>query len=289
MILFVGQIARRMRGPRGLPGGRLPAMFGARRQVGVEIDDAARIPEILARAFRVAMQGRPGPVVVALPEDMLDDVVAVADAPRVDPGRAGAAARPTSARLRAMLDAGATAGGAASAARAGREAAAERPGRLGRAPTTCRWRSRSGGRSCSRPTIRTSPANSGIGPNPALVARIRDADLLLMVGGRLSEMPAQSYGLLGIPDPGLPLVHVHPDAGGTRPRLPAGAGDRGGARTPSARPCADFAPRPAPARPCRRGPCRYRALVRDAGAEAGRVPVRPGDHVAARAAAARTR
>ncbi|MBY0253612.1 MAG: thiamine pyrophosphate-binding protein, partial [Methylobacterium organophilum] len=52
----------------------------------------------------------------------------------------------------------------------------------------------------------------GIGPNPALLARIREADLLLMVGGRLSEMPAQSYGLLGIPDPGLPLVHVHADA-----------------------------------------------------------------------------
>ncbi|TXM99953.1 thiamine pyrophosphate-binding protein, partial [Methylobacterium sp. WL103] len=52
----------------------------------------------------------------------------------------------------------------------------------------------------------------GIGPNPALVARIREADLLLMVGGRLSEMPAQSYRLLGIPDPGLPLVHAHPDA-----------------------------------------------------------------------------
>ncbi len=52
----------------------------------------------------------------------------------------------------------------------------------------------------------------GIGPNPALLERIRQSDLLLMVGGRLSEMPAQGYTLLGIPEPGVPLVHVHPDA-----------------------------------------------------------------------------
>ena len=52
----------------------------------------------------------------------------------------------------------------------------------------------------------------GIGPNPALLERVRGSDLLILIGGRLSEMPSQSYGLLGIPEPGVPLVHVHPDA-----------------------------------------------------------------------------
>jgi acetolactate synthase-1/2/3 large subunit len=53
----------------------------------------------------------------------------------------------------------------------------------------------------------------GIGPNPALLARVKEADLVLLVGGRLSEMPSQGYTLFGIPEPGRALVHVHPDAG----------------------------------------------------------------------------
>jgi acetolactate synthase-1/2/3 large subunit len=53
----------------------------------------------------------------------------------------------------------------------------------------------------------------GIGPNPKLLKRIQDSDLVILVGGRLSEMPSQSYTLFGIPEPGRPLVHVHPDAG----------------------------------------------------------------------------
>src|SRR3712207_2936848 len=51
----------------------------------------------------------------------------------------------------------------------------------------------------------------GIGPNPKLLARIKESDLILLVGGRLSEMPSQSYTLLDIPAPRQPLVHVHPD------------------------------------------------------------------------------
>ncbi len=92
----------------------------------------------------------------------------------------------------------------------------------------------------------------GIGPNPALLARIKDSDLLLMVGGRLSEMPAQSYGLLGIPDPGLPLVHVHPDrrnsAGSTSPPWRSRRARRRSARPcrTSSRPGRAAPPRPTP-------------------------------------------
>src|SRR3954471_20029601 len=83
MILFVGQIARRMRDREAFQEIDYRQMFGGVAKWAVEIDDAARVPEILARAFRVALQGRPGPVVIALPKDMLDDVVAATDAPRV--------------------------------------------------------------------------------------------------------------------------------------------------------------------------------------------------------------
>jgi acetolactate synthase-1/2/3 large subunit len=209
MILFVGQIARRMRDREAFQEIDYRQMFGGVAKWAVEIDDAARVPEILARAFRVALQGRPGPVVIALPEDMLDDVVAATDAPRVIPTEP--APSPADAqRLRTML------------------AEARRPVALlggsrwtaGAVAVFAAWAERhdipvavSFRRAQLFPADHPNFAGElGIGPNPALLARIKEADLLLMVGGRLSEMPAQSYGLLGIPDPGLPLVHVHPDA-----------------------------------------------------------------------------
>ncbi|MEE7504051.1 thiamine pyrophosphate-binding protein [Methylobacterium mesophilicum] len=209
MILFVGQIARRMRDREAFQEVDYRQMFGGVAKWAVEIDDAARIPEILARAFRVALQGRPGPVVVALPEDMLDDVAAVSDAPRVVPATPAPSGDDV-ARLRAML------------------AEARRPVVLlggsrwteGAVAALAAWAERhdlpvavSFRRAQLFPADHPNFAGElGIGPNPALLARIREADLLLMVGGRLSEMPAQSYGLLGIPNPGLPLVHVHADA-----------------------------------------------------------------------------
>ena len=209
MILFVGQVARGMRDRDAFQEIDYRAMFGTVAKWVVEVDDAARIPELIARAFRVAMQGRPGPVVVALPEDMLDDAVAVADARPVAP--AEPAPRPEDVfALRRMLDGAqkpVVIVGGSRWSEAARDdlvafAAAED------LPVATSFR-----RAHLFPADHPNYAGElGIGPNPALVARIREADLLLMVGGRLSEMPAQSYRLLGIPDPGLPLVHAHPDA-----------------------------------------------------------------------------
>src|SRR3954452_9154591 len=85
MILFIGQIARGIREREAFQEVDYKRFFGDMAKWVVEIDDAARIPELIARAFRIAMQGRPGPVVVALPEDMLTDEAEVADAPRVAP------------------------------------------------------------------------------------------------------------------------------------------------------------------------------------------------------------
>src|SRR5919112_1513575 len=85
MILFIGQVARGMREREAFQEVDYRQLFGGMAKWVVEIDDAARIPELTARAFRVAMQGRPGPVVVALPEDMLVAQVEFADVPRVEP------------------------------------------------------------------------------------------------------------------------------------------------------------------------------------------------------------
>src|SRR5918996_2093338 len=85
MILFVGQVARDMREREAFQEVDYRAAFGSIAKWATEIDDPARIPELVSRAFYVATNGRPGPVVVALPEDMLEERVTVADAPAFEP------------------------------------------------------------------------------------------------------------------------------------------------------------------------------------------------------------
>src|SRR6202163_4113163 len=93
MIMFVGQVARRMREREAFQELDYRAVFGTMTKWATEIDDPARVPEFVSRAFHMAANGRPGPVVVALPEDMLTERVAVADPPpyqpiETSPGRA---------------------------------------------------------------------------------------------------------------------------------------------------------------------------------------------------------
>ena len=85
MIMFVGQVARRMREREAFQELDYRAVFGTMTKWATEIDDPARVPEFVSRAFHMAANGRPGPVVVALPEDMLTERVAVADAPPYQP------------------------------------------------------------------------------------------------------------------------------------------------------------------------------------------------------------
>ena len=85
MILFIGQVERAMLGRGAFQEMDYRAFFGSTAKWATEIETAAQIPEIIQRAFHIAMQGRPGPVVIALPEDMLTDLADVPDAPRVEP------------------------------------------------------------------------------------------------------------------------------------------------------------------------------------------------------------
>src|SRR5947208_7261103 len=85
MIMFVGQVAREMREREAFQELDYRAVFGGMAKWATEIDDPARVPEIVSRAFYVATSGRPGPVVIALPEDMLTERVAVANAPPFEP------------------------------------------------------------------------------------------------------------------------------------------------------------------------------------------------------------
>jgi len=209
MILFIGQVDRSMKDREAFQEVDYRAMFGSIAKWVVEIDSAARIPELIARAFRVAMQGRPGPVVIALPEDMLVETCRVPDAPRVEPAAAWPAPADMS-RLADLLAAAqrpiAVLGGSGwnAEACAAFAAFAERAG----LPVATSFR-RASLFDAKHPNY---AGDLGIGPDAKLTARIKDADLLLLLGGRLSEMPSGSYTLLDIPVPKQKLVHVHPGA-----------------------------------------------------------------------------
>jgi len=208
MILFVGQIERGVRDREAFQELDYRATFGALAKWVVEIDDAARIPEIVARAFRVAMQGRPGPVVIALPEDMLDDETDVADAPRVEPVDAA----PSPPEIDAL-------GGLLASAKqpliivgGSRWTAQSRDALVAFAarhdlPVAAQFR-----RSSLFPaTDDRYVGDLGIGPNPRLADYLKSSDLVLLIGGRMSEIASSSYSLLDIPSPAQGLVHVHPD------------------------------------------------------------------------------
>lgn len=209
MILFVGQIDSTTRERDAFQEIDYRRMFGGIAKWAAEIDRVERIPEFVQHAMSTAMSGRPGPVVLALPEDMLHDRAVVADAPRWE----GVEIWPDPyklARLRARL------------------ADATRPfvivGGSGWTTGACADLARfveafdlpvAAGFRRQDLLDNEHPCYVGdiaIGPNPALVERIRSADLLLVLGSRLSEMTTQGYTLLGVPNPGVPLAHVHPDA-----------------------------------------------------------------------------
>jgi acetolactate synthase-1/2/3 large subunit len=209
MILFVGQVERGMLGREAFQELDYKAVFGSIAKWAVEADSAARLPELVARAFRVAMQGRPGPVVIALPEDILTEIADVPDAPLVAP----ADTEPSTADLSRLADLlreaerpMAIVGGSRWSAEACRSFA-DFAGRAG-IPVAASFR-----RAHLFPADHPNFAGDlGIGPNPKLAARVGEADVLLLIGGRMSEMASSGYTLIDIPNPRQRLVHVHPGA-----------------------------------------------------------------------------
>lgn len=209
MILFIGQVARHARDREGFQEVDYRAMFAPLAKWAAEIDDAARIPEYVARAFSVAMSGRAGPVVLALPEDMLSETIS---APNYADTIAPARAAPGSADLDTLESMLAT---------------ALRPlivvGGTG-------WNRRSCDNLLSFACANDLPivasfrrqdlidnrhpnycGHLGLGVDPALAERLKSADLVISVGSRLGENTTNGYSLLQPPVPRQTLIHVHPD------------------------------------------------------------------------------
>ena len=208
MLLFIGDVDRGMRDREGFQEVDFPAMFAPLAKWATRIEDARRIPEYVARAWNTAISGRPGPVVIALPEDMLCDVVEAVDRPW-----AYAVPQPPNpphlVQLMDLLEDAkrpvAIIGGAGWHGWTGKWFAgwAERVG----IPVAGAFRRQDAiANDCG-----VWAGNLGYGPNPKLVQRIKDADLVIAIGARLGEATTDGYSLITPDHPGQILYHVHPD------------------------------------------------------------------------------
>ncbi len=208
MVLFVGDVARDMKDREGFQEVDFPAFFEPIAKWAAKIDNADRIPEYIARAWSVAMSGRPGPVVLALPEDMLSDVTDARPRPQV----VRPAQPPCPDAMQAMLamigDASAPVaiiGGAGWNAKS-RDHFQRFAERIGLPVATAFRR-----QDAISPRSPVYAGNLGYGPNPKLVERIRQADLILAVGARLGEATTDGYTIVTPDHPGQQLIHIHPD------------------------------------------------------------------------------
>jgi acetolactate synthase-1/2/3 large subunit len=209
LIMFIGQVAGHAKEREAFQEVNYKRFFGDIAKWVVEIDDAARIPELVTRAFAVATSGRPGPVIVSLPEDMLTSLAEAPDALPYTPVETW----PGEAEIEKLSELLGKAkrpfvivGGSRWSAEA--KSRLEKTAEIWALPVGCSFR-----RQMLFDHLHPCYAGDvGIGPNPKLAAYIKEADLILLVGGRFGEMPSSDYTLLKSPYPDQTLVHVHADA-----------------------------------------------------------------------------
>jgi acetolactate synthase-1/2/3 large subunit len=208
LILFVGQVPLEHRGREAFQELDYAAVFGALTKLAIEVEAAEQFPEITARAFQTAVSGRPGPVVVALPEDVLSETAAVEDAAQFSPARA-APSDADLARAHDLLSAAERplivvgGGGWSAAAAVDLKAFAE----ASALPVAASFRRQDY-------IDNTSPSYAGvltIGHDASLARRLREADLLLVIGSRLGDIATRGYTTLEPPRTPQTLVHVHAD------------------------------------------------------------------------------
>ncbi|GAB5376674.1 MAG: thiamine pyrophosphate-binding protein [Acuticoccus sp.] len=207
MVLFIGQVASDQRDREAFQEVDYRAMFGPLAKWAAEIDRADRIPEYVSRAFHIAQSGRPGPVVLALPEDMLSGPAEAALVPRATPadyvaGEAaieGIVSALSTARRPLMIVGGSGWSQVAADNLATFAAAWDLP-----VAATFRRQDHMDNR------LPHYVGDAGVGINPALAKRMREADLLFVLGSRLGETATNAYSLVTPPVPAQRLIHVHP-------------------------------------------------------------------------------
>ncbi|HQR20805.1 MAG TPA: thiamine pyrophosphate-binding protein [Burkholderiaceae bacterium] len=209
LVMFIGQVGNEFAEREAFQEIDYRRMFGPMTKWVAQIDSAARVPEFVARAFQTAASGRPGPVVLALPEDMQAQVADVSDALCHQPVQAAptdtqiAGMRRLLGRARRPL---VIAGGSGWT-----DAACDNLKRFAEAnflPVATSFRSQAVFDNRHPNYV----GDIGIGINPKLAQRVREADLLIAIGPRLGEMTTSGYTLLTAPVPSQTLVHVHAGA-----------------------------------------------------------------------------
>ncbi len=208
LIMFVGQVDTTMREREAFQEMDYRSVFGTQTKWTTEIDDADRVPELVARAFHHALSGRPGPVVIALPENMLTTEVQTQDAPEVkeiamapNEEQVAQAVKMLSQAKKPLIIAGGSRWDNESV-----QALIQLAERT-QIPVAVQFR-----RQMLFPHSHPCYAGDiGLGINPKLLERFKQADCILLIGGRMSEVPSQSYTALSIPVPQQNLIHVHPD------------------------------------------------------------------------------
>ncbi len=206
MILFMGQVRREERGREAFQEIDVREVFGGLAKWATEIDDPRRIPEIVSRAFKTALSGRPGPVVIGLPEDMLTESAEARIEKPFAPVQAAISAGAIT-EIRSLLQ------------------KAQRPliiaGGSGWTDASCD-NLMSFAKTCHIPVAASfrrhdifSHKNAcyagelGTGTNPRLTEKVKESDLLLVIGARLNEIATQGYTLIDAPYPRQTLIHIH--------------------------------------------------------------------------------
>ena len=207
MILFVGQIGRDMKGREAFQEVDYRAMFGDLAKWVEEIDDVSRIPEVISHAYHVAMSGRPGPVVLALPEDMLRDSTNAMSGPRVEVASPAPDAQAVDnfekllkGSKKPLLVLGGSRWTQEDVEKC--QVFSEKTG----LPVACTFR-RHALFDNEHPNYL---GDIGFSAPPALREAFEEADLLIFLGCRFSEVPSGGFTLLDIPSPQKKLVHIHP-------------------------------------------------------------------------------
>ena len=207
MILFVGQIGKEMYGRDAFQEVDYQQFFGGMAKLVVEVQQADRLPEIVSRAYHTAMSGRPGPVIIALPENMLTESTNNKPVGYIS----SSSSAPSTNNLAQFIEEIKSAknpililGGSVWSNDAAKdlESISEM---LGLTILTSHRR-----QSFYNNLHENYGGDLGLGVNPKLIERINKSDYLVLLGGRLSENPSQGFSLFGIPEHNKRVVHIHP-------------------------------------------------------------------------------
>ena len=208
MILFVGQVDSSHRDREAFQEVDYKKMFSPLAKWVAEIDNIERLPEYISRAFNIALSGRPGPVVLSLPEDTLFAKADIPDAPKVNPSKQMVSEEDVNEvidKLKLAKNPFIIVGGSGWSSEA-----AENLGKFAKSmgiPVGTSFR-------CQDYLDNRHPnyvGDVGIGINPALLKRITSADCVLVLNARLGEMTTGGYSMFDIPKPRQYLIHIHPD------------------------------------------------------------------------------